>query len=116
METLQDAIRDAIEVEVRSGGEWDSVQTNEGEGSLSNIVVDESEIDADYSDLGTESVTVTVKGAGTIFIKKDDGTEQEHEEDLVLTADVTISVVGSATDGIYPVKIDVTVTSVQLDE
>lgn len=115
METLQDAIIDAIEVQVRSGG-WDSVQTSRGEGSLSNIDIDESEIDADYSDLVTESATVTVKGAGTIFIKKHDGTEQEHEEDVVLTADVTISVGGGAKNGAYPVKIDVLVTNVQLDD
>jgi len=115
MRTLQDAYKDAIEKEVRSGG-WKGVSISSGEGSLINIDIDESEIDADYSDIESGRVVVTAKGVGTIYSKDEDGEDQEQDEDVIITASVDISFEGSEKDGVYPIRITVEGVSVQLDD
>lgn len=112
MATLLEVIKEEIEKEVRSG-RWRGVKIDSGEGSLSDISIDDYEIDCDSSDPLNGHIVIVARGDGTIFsIENDEEQEQEHE--VVVTAGVSITVEGSGDDAVYPVKISIDNVGVEL--
>lgn len=110
MGTLLDAIKDAIEEEVRNG-EWKGVKIDSGEGALINIEIDESEIDREESDFENDRYVVKAKGDGTIFSIEDES-EQQEVTGVVVVATVEVTVKpknGGATE------IEIVVESVGVD-
>ncbi|MBB5674717.1 MULTISPECIES: hypothetical protein [Xanthomonas] len=113
MGTLLDAIKEAIEEEVRSG-EWNGVKIESGEGALIDIDITESEFDLDDVDLGNDRYVVKAKGDGTIFSIED---EEERKEvaDVLVTATVEVSI-GPKKNGIREIEVVVESVNVDLDK
>lgn len=112
MGTLLDAIKDAIEEEVRSG-EWNGVKIDSGEGALIDVQITESEFDREDSDPENDRYVVKAKGDGTIFSIEDDE-EQQESADVLITATVEVSV-GPKKNGVREIEIVIESLNVELD-
>ncbi|MHC1653278.1 hypothetical protein ACODUL_08310 [Stenotrophomonas maltophilia] len=112
MGTLLDAIKDAIEEEVRSG-EWNGVKIDSGEGALIDVQITESEFDREDSDPDNDRYVVKAKGDGTIFSIEDDE-EQQESADVLITATVEVSV-GPKKNGVREIEIVIESLNVELD-
>ena len=115
MGSLLDAIKDAIEVEVRAG-KWNGVAIEGGEDTLINIDIIESEFDLEDSDPENDRYVVKAKGDGTVFsIDGNSGEEEEEIADVLVTATVHVSV-GPVKGGVREIEMTVQSIGVALED
>lgn len=95
MSDFREAIKDAIEKEVRESGNWNGISVEDGryEGTVRSIDLDEDSIEIEEIDLDDGTMTVTAIGNASVTYKNADGEELSAEiDDVKVSVTITIKI------------------------
>ncbi|HID8536269.1 MULTISPECIES: hypothetical protein [Stenotrophomonas] len=96
MNDTRNAIKDAIERQVRNG-DWTGIAVDDGryEGSMGTLDIDPDSIEVEEVDLEAGTITVTARGTGSATYKDADGEDVSGEYDVSVTSKVSIDISGA---------------------